>query len=121
MFSYMRKNYALLDDAGHAVIKGSALRSRGMETYLRAFLSEMLRLILEDKGSEIPGLLESYLARLENHEEGIRWVAKTETLRESPESYRQKVQAKKRNPAALYELALASGREYRAGGSRYLE
>ena len=115
MFSYMRKNYALLDEAGHTVIKGSALRSRGMEKYLRAFLSDMLRLILEGKGQAVPGLLDAYRLRLDSHEEGIGWVAKTETLRESPEIYRQKVQEKKRNPAALYELALASGREYRAG------
>ena len=42
-------------------------------------------------------------------------LAKTATLTESLESYREKVEAKKRNPAANYELALASGRPYRAG------
>jgi DNA polymerase elongation subunit (family B) len=115
MFSYKSKNYALLDRAGKMVIRGSALRSRGMEKYLRAFLSAMIRLLLEGKGGEVHKLLEEYLAKLEKHEMDISWLGKTETLGESLETYRQKVQAKKRNPAAPYELALASGREYRAG------
>lgn len=115
MFSYKIKNYALLDGQGNVTIKGSALRSRGMEKYLREFLSGMIRLLLEGKGEEVPGLLEDYLIRLERHEMDISWLAKTETLSESPDTYRQKVRSKKRNPAAPYELALASGREYRAG------
>jgi DNA polymerase elongation subunit (family B) len=115
MFSYKIKNYALLDGQGNVTIKGSALRSRGMEKYLREFLSAMIRLLLEGKGEEVPGLLEDYLIRLGRHEMDISWLAKTETLSESPDTYRQKVRSKKRNPAAPYELALASGREYRAG------
>jgi hypothetical protein len=45
----------------------------------------------------------------------IAWLAKTEALSESPDSYREKVKEGKRNPAALYELAFGSGRSYRAG------
>jgi DNA polymerase I len=115
MFSYKRKNYALLDDAGKVTIKGSALRSRGMEKYLREFLSAMIRLLLEGKSEEVDRLFKEYWGKLETHETEISWLAKTETLTESIEAYRQKVQSKKRNPAATYELAMASGREYRAG------
>ena len=115
MFSYKSKNYALLDKAGKMVIRGSALRSRGIEKYLRAFLSAMIRLLLEGRGEEVQQLLEEYQAKLERHEMDISWLGKRETLGESLDTYREKVQAKKRNPAAPYELALASGREYRAG------
>jgi DNA polymerase elongation subunit (family B) len=115
MFSYKMKNYALLDGAGNMVVKGSALRSRGMEKYLREFLTEMLRLLLEGEGEGLHGLFEAYLDKIERHQLGISWLAKTETLRESLDSYQQKVRAKKRNPAALYELAMASGRDYKAG------
>jgi DNA polymerase elongation subunit (family B) len=115
MFSYKSKNYALLDKAGKMVIRGSALRSRGMEKYLREFLSAMIRSLLEGKGKEVKERLEEYQAKLERHEMDISWLGKTENLGESLDTYRQKVQAKKRNPAAPYELALASGREYRAG------
>jgi DNA polymerase, archaea type len=115
MFSYKMKNYALLDEKGRVLIKGSALRSRGMEKFLRDFLSEMLHLLLEGQGEKVRELLEDYMAKIEKHEMDISRLAKTETLAESLESYTQKVQAGKRNPAALYELALTSGRPYRAG------
>jgi DNA polymerase elongation subunit (family B) len=115
MFSYKRKNYALLDPKGQMSIKGSALRSRGMEKYLREFLSAMLRLLLEGKGEEVRRLIEEYQDRIAGHQMEIGWLAKTETLTESPEHYRQKVETRKRNPAATYELALASERPYRAG------
>jgi DNA polymerase elongation subunit (family B) len=115
MFSYKSKNYALLDRAGRMVIKGSGLRSRGMEKYLREFLIQMLRFILEERSGEIGQTLKEYREKLENHEMDIGSLSKTETLTESPETYRQKVEAKRRNASAKYELALASGREYRAG------
>jgi len=115
MFSYKKKNYALMDDKGNVTIKGSGLRSRGMEKYLREFLSSMIRLLLQGKEEEIHSLFKDYLNRLEEHRMGISWLAKTETLTESLDTYREKVAAKKRNPAATYELALASPRPYRAG------
>ena len=33
MFSYKMKNYVLLDDAGEFTIRGSGLRSRGLELF----------------------------------------------------------------------------------------
>ena len=104
-----------MDDKGNVTVKGSGLRSRGMEKYLREFLSNMIRLLLEGKEQEIHSLFRDYLDRIEEHQLGISWLAKTETLSESLDTYREKVAAKKRNPAATYELAIASGRPYRAG------
>ena len=115
MFSYKMKNYALLDEKGRVLIKGSALKSRGMEKFLREFLSDMLQLLLAGKGEKVKEVLESYMEKIEKHEMDISQLAKTETLAETLERYKQKIQARKRNPAALYELALASDRAYRAG------
>lgn len=115
MFSYKRKNYALLSHTGEVTIKGSALRSRGIERFLREFLSAMIRLLLEGRHEEIHQLVREYRDRLHSHQMDISWLAKTETLTESPDGYKEKVRAKKRNPAAPYELALCSGRDYRAG------
>jgi hypothetical protein len=115
MYSYKKKNYALLDGKGNLIIKGSALRSKGMERYLRDFLSGMLRMILEGNAQGLDGLFKDYAERLEKHLIPISWLAKRETLRESPRGYLEKVKAKRRNPSALYELALSSDREYRAG------
>ncbi len=40
---------------------------------------------------------------------------KTESLQDSLDTYRAKIKAKKRNPAAAYELALNSQRPYQPG------
>jgi len=42
-------------------------------------------------------------------------LMKTDTLQDSLDKYRQKIAASARNRAAAYELALASGRNYRPG------
>ncbi len=115
MFSYKMKNYALLDNSGKMTIKGAGLRSRGMERYLRDFLGEMIKLILNDRSNDVKGVLDEYMDRLEKHEIDISLLAKTETIGESMESYARKVSLKKRNPAAAYELAMNSDRDYRAG------
>jgi DNA polymerase elongation subunit (family B) len=115
MFSYKMKNYALLGYDGKVTVRGSALRSRGTEKYLRGFMEEMIRLLLTDEGEKIPELYRSYLQRLYDHGFDITWLARTETLGESPAVYRQKVRQGKRNPSAAFEVALKSGRELRAG------
>jgi DNA polymerase I len=115
MFSYKKKNYALLEENGNVVIKGSALRSRGMEPYLRDFLSDMLKCLLEGKGEEVRNEVETTIQRLKAHEVAINRLAKKETLTDPLDVYRQKVKTGKRNPSAPYELALASGRDFRPG------
>jgi DNA polymerase, archaea type len=68
MFSYKKKNYALLDEAGNMIIRGNGLRSRGIEKYLREFLSAMIRLLLEGKGQQVYRLLDDYNQRLVHHQ-----------------------------------------------------
>ena len=115
MFSYKMKNYALLDDQGRLRIKGSGLRSRGLELFQREWLEQMLLLLLKDEAEKIPQLSHVFLDDIEQHRRGIFWLAKTETLQDSLESYQTKVKGKKRNPAAPYELALRAHRPYRPG------
>jgi DNA polymerase, archaea type len=115
MFSYKMKNYALLEEKGRLVIKGSGLRSRGLELFQRDWLEEMLTLLLHGEREKIPDLYRRYLDDLENHRKDIAWLAKTESLQDSLQSYQAKVKAKKRNPAAAYELALKSARRCQPG------
>jgi DNA polymerase elongation subunit (family B) len=115
ILSYKMKNYALLGYDDRVTIKGSALKSRGMERYLRAFTEEVVNLLLHGRGEEVEGVYRRYLEELRGHHLAIDLLAKTETLGESVASYRQKVVTKKRNPSAAFELALRSGREFRAG------
>ncbi len=115
MFSYKMKNYVLLDDAGKMTIRGSGLRSRGLERFQRRFMEEMFRMLLEDRRGEIPKLHGDYRARLARHEIGIADLMKTETLQDSLDTYRHKIGGKSRNLAAAYELALKAERPYLAG------
>ena len=115
MFSYKMKNYALLDEAGRLTIKGSGLRSRGLEQFQRDWMEEMFRLVLSDRAAEVPALVQQYRKAFEDHQLYIERFMKTETLQDSLETYKAKRSGKKRNPAAAYELALKSERQYQPG------
>ena len=115
MFSYKMKNYALLDSKGRLLIKGSGLRSRGLELFQRRWMEEMLLLLLQGERDQIPALYQRYLEDIEQHRMDISLLMKTETLQDSLETYQMKVKAKKRNPSAVYETALRSERPYQPG------
>lgn len=115
MFSYKIKNYALLGPGDKLIIKGSGLRSRGLERFQRQFLREMIFLLLKGEAEKIESLYTETLGKFDRHDWTVEDFCKTETLSESLAGYQQKVKEGKRNPAALYELALRSGRQYQAG------
>jgi DNA polymerase, archaea type len=115
MFSYKAKNYALLTKDGDVVIKGGALKSRGLEKFQRVFLEEMIKLIMEGKPEAITDLRNQFEEEIRNREWKIDMLMKTDTLQDSLDKYRAKIAGSARNRAAAYELALASGRNYKAG------
>jgi DNA polymerase I len=115
MLSYKMKNYVLLDHRGKLLIKGSGLRSRGIELFQRLWLEEMFRLLLTGRRDEIPGLLKRWQEDFEAHRVPVKQFMKTETLQESPAGYQDKLRDGKRNVSAAYELALRSERPYQAG------
>ncbi|MFL6515355.1 MAG: DNA polymerase domain-containing protein [Chthoniobacterales bacterium] len=115
MFSYKAKNYALLTKNGEVVIKGGALKSRGLEKFQRVFLEEMIKLIMEEKAERISELRDDFERKIRDREWQIEMLMKTDTLQDSLEKYRQKIAGSARNRAAAYELALASGRNYKPG------
>ncbi len=115
MFSYKVKNYALLCADGEIIIKGAALKSRGLEPFQRSFLRELVRLKLEGRDEELPSLKQEYEDAIKRRRWPITELAKTEVLQDSPATYSAKVARDGRARSAVYELALASGREYRAG------
>src|SRR4029453_2842533 len=115
MFSYKAKNYALLTRDGHVIIRGGALKSRGLEKFQRVFLEEMIKLIMEGKTEAITDLRDEFERKIRNREWKIDMLMKTDTLQDSLDKYRAKIAGSARNRAAAYELALASGRSYRPG------
>ena len=115
MFSYKAKNYALLTRDGEVVIKGGALKSRGLEKFQRIFLEEMIKLVMEGKPESVPPLRDAFAQKIRDREWPIEMLMKTDTLQDSLEKYRQKIAGSARNRAAAYELALTSGRNYKPG------
>jgi DNA polymerase I len=115
MFSYKAKNYALVTKDGDVIIKGGALKSRGLEKFQRVFLEEMIKLLMQGKPAAIPQLREDFEQKIRNREWNIDMLMKTDTLQDSLDKYRQKIAGSARNRAAAYELALASNRDYRPG------
>jgi DNA polymerase I len=115
MFSYKAKNYALLTRDGDVIIKGGALKSRGLEKFQRLFLEEMIKLQMEGKSEAIPNLRDDFEKKIRDREWPIDMLMKTDTLQDSLDKYRAKIGAGGRNRAAAYELALASGRNYKPG------
>jgi len=115
MFSYKAKNYALLTKDGDVIIKGGALKSRGLEKFQRVFLEEMIKLIMEGKSDAIIDLRNQFEKKIRNREWKIDMLMKTDTLQDSLDKYRAKIAGSARNRAAAYELALASSRAYKPG------
>ena len=115
MFSYRAKNYALLDDSGSIIIKGAALKSRGMEPYLRDYLEALLRLLLKAEPERAVALREELTLKIRRRELSVEAFAKTEALQDSVASYQKKITASSRNRSAAFELAIKSGRNYQAG------
>jgi len=115
MFSYKAKNYALLTPEGDVIIKGGALKSRGLEKFQRVFLEEMIKLLMEGKPEAIAQLRDEFEKKIRDREWNIEMLMKTDALQDSLDKYRAKIAGSARNRAAAYELALASGRNYKPG------
>src|SRR4029450_11664683 len=88
MFSYKAKNYALLTKDGDVIIKGGALKSRGLEKLQRVFLEEMIKLIMRGKSGAIAQLRDEFEKKIRNREWNIEMLMKTDTLQDSLDKYR---------------------------------
>jgi DNA polymerase I len=115
MLSYKMKNYVLIDAQAKLLIKGSGLRSRGLELFQRQWMEEMFRLLLTGRRDEIPALVHHWEENFQTHRVSVKQFMKTETLQDSLAAYQEKLKAGKRNPSAPYELALKSDRPYQPG------
>ena len=90
MFSYKAKNYALLTADDELIVRGGALKSRGLEKFQRAFLEQMIRLLMAEKPAEVAMLHAAFEAKIRRREWPIDWLMKTETLQDSLTQYREK-------------------------------
>jgi DNA polymerase, archaea type len=115
MYSYKMKNYALLRPDGEIIIKGAALKSRGLERFQRDFLRRLIALKLAGKDKEIPKLKQEFDRAIQTRSLPIEDLAKSETLSDSLAVYQRKREQEGGAKRAPYELALQAQKAYRAG------
>jgi DNA polymerase elongation subunit (family B) len=75
----------------------------------------MIKLLMQGQPGAINGLREKFEQQIRRGALPIDLLMKTDTLQDSLDKYRAKISGAARNRAAAYELALASGRNYKPG------
>jgi DNA polymerase elongation subunit (family B) len=119
MLSLKVKNYALLGQDGEVILKGSGLKSRGLEPFLHSFIGDSVRAILQGRPEWIDARYAELKDAIASRRLLVTELAKTDTLIESLEVYKNKVGSGSgsggRNRAAAYEIALRAKRPLRPG------
>ncbi len=115
MYSYKAKNYALLNTDGSVSLTGAALKSRALEPFQRRFILETVTALLNGRKDETESVYRKYSDAVSNRTLSLEDFAKSEVLSDSPENYLRKLESGTGRRSAAYELALHSGKKYRAG------
>jgi DNA polymerase elongation subunit (family B) len=105
MFCYKAKNYALYDGE-KITLRGSALRSRGIEPYLQALMDRLIRFLVGAAPESPLVLLEDYRKKLFALAVPVGELAKTESLSQSPDAYERFVAEGGKPRRAAAEAAL---------------
>lgn len=114
MFCYKAKNYALYDGS-RVTIRGSAMRSRGLEPFLRSLTRSLIWYLL-GASQEDPATLASEMeTKIESGSCPIELLAKSEVLSQNPAAYRKKIEAGGKPRRASAEVALLLGDRIRMG------
>jgi DNA polymerase, archaea type len=105
MFCYKAKNYALYDGR-KITLRGSALRSRGIEPYLKKLSDQMIKFLLAVSPESPLVLLEDYRKKLVTLAVPVEELAKSETLSQNPDAYERFVAEGGKPRRAAAEAAL---------------
>ncbi|HXQ81481.1 MAG TPA: DNA polymerase domain-containing protein [Opitutaceae bacterium] len=105
MFCYKAKNYAL-NESGKIILRGSALRSRGIEPYLKRLTDAMIRFLLGVSEESPLGLLDTYRKGLGDRSLAVSEIAKGEILGMNPEAYERFIAGGGKPRRAAAEAAL---------------
>ena len=115
MFCYKSKNYALLTASGEITLTGAALKSRGLEPFQRRYMLQVIGALLHHDSGALDRIHAEFTRQLSEHALPFADLAKSETLADSPETYKRKLASGTGKRSAAYELAIKSGRVYRQG------
>ena len=105
MFCYKAKNYALAS-GGRITLRGSALRSRGIEPFLKRLGDQLIAHLLGGSAVSPLALLPELRTRIASGELPVAELAKTETLSQNPDAYAQWVAGGGKPRRAALEVAL---------------
>jgi len=105
MFCYKAKNYALYDGQ-KVTLRGSALRSRGIEPFLKKLSDGLIKFLVGATGESPVALLEDYRKKLPGREVPVAELAKSETLNQNPDAYERLIAEGGKPRRASAEVAL---------------
>ncbi len=105
MLCYKAKNYAL-NDGNKITIRGSALRSRGIEPFLKKLTKTLIDYLLSASEKSPLELAEEYRTAINNCSIKIEDIAKSENLNHDPEKYRLAIESGGKPRRASLEVAL---------------
>lgn len=114
MFCYKSKNYALYDGE-KVIIRGSAMRSRGVEPFLRDLTQKLIRFLLGAAAENPVELARAIEEEIEAGHFPVEQLAKSEILSQNPEAYRKKIEAGGKPRRASAEVALRLNDKARMG------
>ncbi len=114
MFCYKAKNYALAAE-GEVTLRGSALRSRGIEPYLKRLSDEFIAFVLGVTDQSPAKTIEELRAKITARELPVAELAKSESLSQNPDAYAQWVAGGGKPRRAAAEAALQMNPRPRMG------
>ncbi|ACB76080.1 DNA polymerase domain-containing protein [Opitutus terrae] len=105
MWCYKAKNYALFDGQ-RVILRGSALRSRGIEPYLKKLSDQLINYLVGASEQSPLDTLEDYRKRLALRAVPVEELAKSETLGQNPDAYARFIEQGGKPRRAAAEAAL---------------
>ena len=114
MFCYKAKNYALYDGQ-KVILRGSALRSRGIEPYLKRLTDCAIMSLLGATTESPQALMAEFRRRIAAREARVAELAKTESLSMGADAYEKHIAAGGKPRRASAEAALMMNPRPRMG------
>lgn len=106
MLCYKAKNYALLEESGAITMRGSALRNRSTEPFLRMLTQTLVRDLLLSDPNRADGDIRQVKSLIESGMADIRSLAKSEYIGKSCAQYEAEIAATGKGRRASMEAAL---------------
>ena len=113
VLSYKKRNLSFLLYNNKIIIKSPLLFSKQPEKFARSFLLQAVDLLLNNNLDELHQLYNLFYKNITEKKFDINDFAKTEIIKEPINEYAEKVKTGQKNKIPMYQLAIASGKNYK--------